>query len=73
LSRWLSRESAFADDSTWLDAAPVSPAPRLTSVMLLANWVVPPAAWAMLREISWVAAPCSSTAAAIVAAISEIC
>src|SRR5262245_19496789 len=52
LSRWLSPESALADDSTWADAVPVSLAPRFTSVMLVATWVVPSAARLILRVIS---------------------
>src|SRR5439155_17503625 len=65
LSRLLSRDSDLAEAWTWADAAPVSPAPRCTSVMLAETSVVPCAAFWMLREISCVAAPCSSTAAAM--------
>ena len=36
-SRVLSTDSDCADVSTWAEAEPVSPAPRLTSVMLLAT------------------------------------
>jgi Glyoxalase/Bleomycin resistance protein/Dioxygenase superfamily len=69
--RLFSFESSCADESTWEDAEPVSAAPRLTSAMLVATWVDPRAACCTLRAISWVAAPCSSMAAAIAAAISE--
>src|SRR5450631_3070752 len=69
--RLFSLESSCADDSTWEDAEPVSAAPRLTSAMEVATWVDPIAACCTLRAISWVAAPCSSIAAAIIAAISE--
>src|SRR6195952_1264470 len=72
-SRLFSFESSCADESTWEDADPVSPAPRLEWAMLVATWVEPIAACCTLREISWVAAPCSSMAAAIAAAISETC
>src|ERR1043166_6950457 len=65
LSRLLSPESICAADSTCEDADPVSPAPRWTSPMLLETCWVPWAACCTLREISCVAAPCSSTAAAI--------
>ncbi|MEI9922827.1 MAG: hypothetical protein WDN50_03970 [Bradyrhizobium sp.] len=71
-SRSLSFESDFAAESTCDDAAPVSDIPRWTSEMLAAPSEVPSAARCTLREISWVAAPCSSTADAIVAEISEI-
>jgi hypothetical protein len=40
LSRVLCRDSDCAEDSTRDDADPVSPAPRLTSVMLLATSAV---------------------------------
>src|SRR5258706_11224516 len=69
--RLLSFESNCADESTWEDAVPVSPAPRLTSAMLVATWVEPRAACCTFRAISWVAAPCSSIAAAIAEAISD--
>ena len=62
-------ESSRAEDRTWLEAEPVSLAPLLTSLMFAATWLVPCAACCTLRAISWVAAPCSSTAAAMVAAI----
>ena len=68
----LSSARDLAEPSTCADALPVSAAPRLTSVMLLATWVVPCEACWTFREISCVAAPCSSTAAAMVAAISEM-
>src|SRR5258708_11523483 len=69
--RLFSFESNCADESTWEDAEPVSPAPRLTSAIEVATCVEPIAACCTLRAISWVAAPCSSMAAAIAAAISE--
>lgn len=68
----LSDDSDFADESTWVDADPVAPAPLLTSEMLLATSAVPLAASVTLRLISLVVAPCSSTAAAMVPAISDI-
>jgi hypothetical protein len=68
----LSRGSDLADAGTCDDADPVSDAPRLTSLMLLATCEVPCAACWTLREISCVAAPCSSTAAAIAPAIFEM-
>ena len=37
----LSRDSDWADDSTWVEAPPVSPAPRLTSLILAATCAVP--------------------------------
>src|SRR5205807_10414992 len=69
--RAFSLESNWADDSTWEEAEPVSPAPRLTSAMLVATCEEPIAACWTFRAISWVAAPCSSIAAAIAAAISD--
>ena len=71
-SRLLSFDSDFAAVSTCDDAVPVSDTPRWTSEMSAAPCEVPSAARCTLREISWVAAPCSSTADAIVADISEI-
>src|SRR3984893_12714607 len=71
LSRLFSFESKCAYEQTGYAADSVSPAPRLTSAMLVATWVEPMAACCTLRAISWVAAPCSSIAAAIAAAISE--
>src|SRR6185369_15349145 len=71
LRRFESVESDCAADSTCDDAEPVSLAPRCTSVMLEETSWVPCAACCTLREISWVAAPCSSTAAAIVEEISD--
>src|SRR5215475_10156145 len=68
----LSFDSVCADVNTWLEAEPVSDAPRCTSAMLEATCWVPCAACMTLREISWVAAPCSSTADAMVEEISEI-
>src|SRR5206468_8534493 len=71
LRRLLSPDNICAADSTCEDAEPVSPAPRCTSVMWDETCWVPWAACCTLREISWVAAPCSSTAAAIVEEISD--
>src|SRR3954451_24604595 len=71
LRRWLSPESWRAAVSTWPEVWPVSPAPRWTAEILEDTCCVPVAACWMLREISEVAAPCSSTAAATVAAISD--
>src|SRR5207237_9637018 len=70
-SRLLSVDNDFAADRTWADADPVSLAPRCTSAILAETCWVPCAACCTLREISCVAAPCSSTAAAIAEAISE--
>ena len=71
MSRPLSVDSDCAADSTCEDAEPVSLAPRCTSVMLEETCWVPCAACWTLREISCVAAPCSSTAAAMVEEISD--
>src|SRR3981189_17500 len=71
LRRLLSPDSDCAADSTCDEADPVSPAPRCTSVMLEETCWVPWAACCTLREISCVAAPCSSTAAAMVEDISD--
>ena len=71
LSRLLSPDSDCAADSTCEEAEPVSLAPRCTSVMLEETCWVPCAACCTLREISCVAAPCSSTAAAMVDEISD--
>src|ERR1044072_7801224 len=71
LRRLLSPESICADDSTCEDAEPVSVAPRCTSVMLDETCCVPWEACWTLREISCVAAPCSSTAAAMVEEIPD--
>src|SRR3984893_7147108 len=71
LRRLLSLDSDFAAERTCDDADPVSLAPRCTSVMLALTCWVPCAACCTLREISWVAAPCSSTAAAMVEEISD--
>src|SRR5436309_1312270 len=71
LRRPESDDSDRAEDSTCDEAVPVSPAPRCTSVMLEETCWVPRAACCTLREISWVAAPCSSTAAAMVEDISD--
>src|SRR5260370_16596734 len=57
--RLFSLESSCADESTCEEAEPVSPAPRLTSAMLVATWVEPIAACCTLRAISWVAPPFS--------------
>src|SRR6476469_6417323 len=66
LSRLLSVDKERAAASTCVDAEPVSAAPCSTSVTFDETSCVPCAACWMLREISWVAAPCSSTAAAMV-------
>src|SRR5216684_5523738 len=71
LRRLLSRDRDCAAERTCEEAEPVSPAPRCTSVMLEETCWVPCAACCTLREISCVAAPCSSTADAIVDEISE--
>ena len=54
---------------TWVAAEPVSPAAWVTPAMLDDTSPVPAAACCTLRAISWVAAPCSSTADAIVVAM----
>src|SRR3954452_24013559 len=69
--RLLSADSERAAESTCEDAEPVSDAPRCTSPMLDDTSCVPWAACWTLREISCVAAPCSSTAAATVDEISD--
>ena len=61
--------SFCADDSTWSAPRPVSPAAWLTPAMLADTSPVPAAACWTLRAISWVAAPCCSTAEAIAVAI----
>src|SRR4051812_46352379 len=71
LRRLLSPDSDCAAERTWVEAEPVSEAPRCTSTMLAETCWVPWAACCTLREISCVAAPCSSTAEAIVEAISD--
>src|ERR1700680_1919553 len=71
-SRLLSVDSDCAADSTCEEAPPASDAPRWTSAILASTCEVPSAARCTFREISWVAAPCSSTADAIVAEISDI-
>src|SRR5450432_1733012 len=71
LRRLLSPDSDCAAERTCEEADPVSLAPRCTSVMLEETCWVPWAACCTLREISWVAAPCSSTAAAMVEEISD--
>src|SRR3954468_14238256 len=72
LSRVLSLDSDRAEACTCADADPVSPAPRCTSRMLDDTSEVPRAALWILREISCVEAPCSSTAEAMVAQISDM-
>ena len=67
----LSPDSDCAAESTCDEADPVSLAPRCTSVMWDDTCWVPCAACCTLREISCVAAPCSSTAAAMVEEISD--
>src|SRR5882724_2065261 len=62
LRRLLSPDSDCAAERTCDEADPVSLAPRCTSLMLAETCWVPWAACCTLREISWVAAPCSSTA-----------
>src|SRR4030081_1403412 len=71
LRRLLSPDSDCAAERTCDEADPVSLAPRCTSVMLDETCWVPWAACCTLREISCVAAPCSSTAAAMVDEISD--
>src|SRR5213083_888026 len=71
LRRLESPESDCAAASTCEDADPVSLAPRCTSPILEDTCWVPVAACCTLREISCVAAPCSSTAAAMVEEISD--
>src|SRR5882724_8104494 len=71
LRRLLSPDRDCAAASTCDEADPVSLAPRCTSVMLEETCWVPWAACWTLREISWVAAPCSSTAEAMVDEISH--
>src|SRR4029079_3066889 len=71
LSRLLSPDSDLADVNTLAEADPVWLAPRGTSTMLAETCWVPRAACCTLREISRVAAPCSSTAAAIADAVSD--
>ena len=71
-ARALLRDSDWAEASTCAEAEPVSPAPRFTSLMLDATSEVPFAAWCTLWAMSCVAAPCCSTAAAMVPVISEM-
>ena len=68
----LSFDSNRADASTCVEAEPVALEPRLTWVIFSATSAVPLAASLTLRAISVVAAPCSSTVAAMVVAISAI-
>ena len=56
----------LAASRTWVAAVPVSPAAWVTPAILVDTSAVPSAACWALRAISWVAAPCSSTAEAIV-------
>src|SRR5207253_457131 len=63
--------SNIAADSTCEEDEPVSLAPRCTSTMLEETSWVPWAACCTLRELSCVAAPCSSTAAAMAEEISD--
>ena len=67
-----SRRSAPEALSTSLAAVPASVEAEETPTMLLETSLVPPAACWMLRAISRVAAPCSSTAAAIAVVTSLI-
>src|SRR5450631_3489472 len=69
--RLLSPDSDFAAERTCDEADPVSLAPCWTSTMWELTCWVPCAACCTLREISCVAAPCSSTAAAMVEEISD--
>src|SRR6476646_80407 len=71
LRRLPSPDSVCAADSTCDEADPVSLAHCWTSVMCALTCVVPSAACCTLRESSCVAAPCSSTAAAMVDEISD--
>ena len=61
-SDWCDRSEAEASIS--FAAVPVTVAESATPAMLLVTSPAPTAAWATLRTISLVAAPCSSTAAA---------
>ncbi|CAO4191729.1 hypothetical protein LFADAHJC_LOCUS53 [Methylorubrum extorquens] len=63
------RDSSPAAPSTWLAAAPVSSAALATLTMLPVTCDVPDEAWATLRTIYCVAAPCCSTAAAMAVAV----
>src|ERR1700754_4946072 len=67
-----SRRSASEEESTSAAAVPASLEALLTPTMLEDTSLVPPAACWMLRAISRVAAPCSSTAAAIAVVTSLI-
>src|SRR4249919_1272747 len=67
-----SRRSASDALSTSVAARPASAEAVETPTMLLETSAVPPAACWMLRAISRVAAPCSSTAAAIAVVTSLI-
>src|SRR5260370_7205979 len=61
--RLFSLESSCADESTCEEAEPGSPAPRLTSALLVATWLEPIPACCPLPPISWAPPPCSATAA----------
>src|SRR5438874_2837998 len=67
----LSADNSCADESIWPNAIPVSDAPRLTSEILRAALDVSFPAYSTLRMISWVAASCSATAAAMASETSE--
>ena len=62
------RDSSEAAPSTWLAAAPVPSAAPATPAMVLVTSPVPCAAWPTFLTISCVAAPCCSTAAAMLVA-----
>ncbi len=70
--RVLSLDRLRAEFSTSSEAEPVSVAPRLTCMTLVAASCVPCATVWTLRAISCVAELCCSTALAIVEAMSEI-
>jgi len=72
LSLELSEVRFLAAARTWVEAAPVSVAARLTSLMAVATFWVPWAACWAEAAISPMAAPCSSTALAMAMAISAI-
>ena len=61
----------FAEESIWVAAEPVSPAAWLTDEILVFTSSEALESYWILLDISCVAAPCSSTAAAIVDAISS--
>lgn len=70
--RPLSADNDCADVNTRAAAEPASCVRDLTSVVSEATSVVCSAAWLTLRAISFVAASCSSTAAAMVLVIWEM-